>query len=52
MHAGLLSVQLQPPGTKFDQPDEGQRPDENEEDPETEEGPADGAVLEEEEEQP
>jgi HK97 family phage portal protein len=59
VHTGLLSVQLQPPGTTFKQPngesqsqpeDEGQA-DEND-DPEDEEGPADGAVLDEEEEQP
>lgn len=52
VHTGLLSVQLQPPGTKFKQPDDEGQADENEDDPEHEEGPADGAVLDEEEEQP
>lgn len=55
VHTGLLSVQLQPPGTQFEQPNaaESTEPeDQNDDDPEDEEGPADGAVLDEEEEQP
>ncbi|HEY9375027.1 phage portal protein [Streptomyces sp.] len=52
VHTGLLSVQLQPPGSQLSQgAGEAEPQDENEDDPADEEGP-DGAVLDEEEEQP
>ncbi|PZG53143.1 hypothetical protein C1I98_06185 [Spongiactinospora gelatinilytica] len=51
VHTGLLSVQLQPPGTKFKQPNDSGQSDETEDEPEDDAADDEGTGPDEEEEQ-